>query len=261
MSESQSAGSSQLSSVHNALRLLNRFTREQPEWRVSDLAEQLQLGKSTVSRLLSTLATEGFVIKDPRTRKYRLGLRILTLYSVLTQTLEISREAQPVLKWLMHETGEAAHIAVLEDDRVIYLDQVEISRPVEKLSYIGRRNPIHCTSSGKLLLAYRSDEYIRKVLTSELASYTKQTITDPMELYLSLQQIKKDGYCFSDGEYLKDIVSIAAPIKDYTGNVVASVTVVGLAERIHRQDRMMLIRRVQRAGKEISELLGYRPRP
>ncbi len=119
-----------------------------------DLANELQLGKSTVSRLLSTLASEGFVTKDPETQKYRLGLRILTLNSIVIANLEVNKEARPILRNLVNETGEAAHIAVLENQEVVYTEQIECSHPVRILSYVGRRNPVHCTSSGKLLYAF-----------------------------------------------------------------------------------------------------------
>jgi IclR family KDG regulon transcriptional repressor len=138
-----------LSSVKNALRLLNCFTLETPERRVSDLAAELGLGKSTVSRLLSTLASEGYVIKEPENKRFRLGLQILKLHSVVSSQLEINRAARFLLKAMVRDTGEAANIAVLEDDEAVYIEQIDSAQSARILASIGDRNPAYCTSSAK----------------------------------------------------------------------------------------------------------------
>jgi DNA-binding IclR family transcriptional regulator len=246
-----------LSSVKNSLRILNSFSMEQPEKRVSDLSDELKIGRSTVSRLLSTLASEGYVMKDPETQKYRLGLRILTLNSILTSNLEINREARPTLKNLVKDIGEAAHIAVLEHEEVVYIEQIECSHPVRILSYVGRRNPVHCTSSGKVLLAFQPPEVIDKVLNKELERYTSSTVTDPATFRNHFMEIRKSEFCFSDCEFLDDVVSFAAPIRDYTRQVVAAVSLVGPKHRIGRQQHAAIKNKVMRAAKEISANLGY----
>ncbi|WP_141334468.1 IclR family transcriptional regulator [Paenibacillus sp. tmac-D7] len=251
------AGESTLSSVKNSLRILNSFTNEEPEKRVIDLANELQLGKSTVSRLLSTLASEGFVTKDPETQKYRLGLRILTLNSIVIANLEVNKEARPILRNLVNETGEAAHIAVLENQEVVYTEQIECSHPVRILSYVGRRNPVHCTSSGKLLYAFLDRVAIVKLLQQELKAYTPNTITDPDILKKELMEIKQAEFCYSDCEFLQDVVSFAAPIRDYTGKVIAAISLVGPKHRILKHQHATIKNKVIKAAKEISRNLGY----
>ncbi|MDQ0163055.1 IclR family transcriptional regulator [Aeribacillus alveayuensis] len=246
-----------LSSVKNALRLLRSFTLEEPEKKVTDLAESLGLGKSTVSRLLSTLESEGFVIKDEETRKYRLGLSILHLNTVLTSHLEITRESQPVLEQLVNEVEETAHVAQLEDMEVIYVNRVECSHPVRILSHIGRRNPLHCTSSGKVLLAFQGEHKVEQYIDQKgLQPYTLKTITDPEKLKMELETIKKQGYAISIEERMEGVTSIAAPIKDYTGKVKYALTVIGPVHRMNPYHPQM-IHKVINAAKEISERLGY----
>lgn len=246
-----------LSTVRNALRILNSFSVDTPSKRVTDLAAELQLGKSTVSRLLGTLASEGYVSKDAETQKYRLGLRILTLNSIVTSQLEIRAEARPVLKALSSETGEAAHISVLEGREVVYIEQVESHHPVRILSYVGRRNPLHCTSSGKVLLAYEHPAFIEEILNGELIRYSDKTITDPDVLRSQLIEIRNSEICHSDSEFLDEVVSFAAPIRDYTRRVVAAISLIGPLHRIQPRMHSIITAKVTKAAKEISQNLGY----
>ncbi|MEW9670944.1 IclR family transcriptional regulator [Ammoniphilus sp. 3BR4] len=245
-----------LSSVKNALRLLRSFSMEEPEKKVTDLAASLGIGKSTVSRLLSTLASEGFVVKDPETQKYRLGLSILHLNTVATSNLEVHRESYPILQKLVHEVGETAHIAVMEEDDVVYLNRVECKHPVQILSHIGRRNPIHCTSSGKAILAYQSQEEINRVLEKGLHKYSAKTITDPKDFLAALKTVKEQGYAISIEEITDSVASIAAPVRDYTGKVVYAVTVIGPVHRLNPYN-VTIINKIKNAAAEISESLGY----
>src|SRR6476661_694468 len=112
-----------LSSVKNALRLLNSFTINESEKKVTELATTLSLGKSTVSRLLATLASEGFVIKNPENGRYRLGLSILNLNTIVTSNLEVTHESLPILQSLVNDIGETAHIVARDEHDVIYLNR------------------------------------------------------------------------------------------------------------------------------------------
>lgn len=246
-----------LSSVGNALNILNCFSVEQPEKRVTDIARELGLGKSTVSRLLATLASEGYVKKDPATQKFSLGLRILSLASTLTSNLEIVREARPVLQQLVQETSESAQIAELEGNRMIYVDQVKCKQPIRILAHIGRINPIYCTSSGRLLLAYQSVKRQQEVLQGKLIKYTPETETDPIKIQKDLETIKNQGYCILANEFIEGVVSISAPIRDYRERVISSISVVGPISRLTPEKINFCRSRVQKAGREISKKMGY----
>ncbi|MBV5278854.1 MAG: IclR family transcriptional regulator [Campylobacteraceae bacterium] len=246
-----------LSSVGNALRILNCFSLEKPEQRVTELAIELNIGKSTVSRLLTTLANEGFVRKDKETQKYSLGFKILTLYNTLTTNLEIIKEARPFLEKLFEETSESIQIAELEDLHVIYTDQIKSRHPVHILAHIGRINPIHCTSSGKLLLAYQTKQTINELLSKELVAYTPYTIVQPQILLEELAVIKKEGYCININEFIEGVISISASIKDYKGDVIAAISIVGPTQRINGGKVVSYLNKLLSAAKEISKNLGY----
>lgn len=246
-----------LSSVKNALRILNSFSLDEPEKKVTELATSLGIGKSTVSRLLATLASESFVQKDPETQKYRLGLSILHLNTVVISNLEIYRESLPILQKLVSNIEETAHIAVMEETDVVYLNRVECKHPVQILSYVGRRNPVQFTSSGKVILAYQDKKVINDFIEKGLQKYSANAITNPVDFLDTLKTIKEQGYAISIEEILEGVASIAVPIRDYTGKVVYAVTVIGPVHRLNPYN-ITIINKIKNAAAEISESLGYR---
>lgn len=246
-----------LSSVSNALRILKSFSTFEPTQTVSELAESLGLAKSTVSRLLSTLASEGFVIKDKKTGGYKLGLSVLTLGGIVTNHLEIHKEAAPVLYKLVNDTGETAHLSVLDGLDTIYIHKEECNHPVRILTHLGRRNPSYCTSSGKLLLAFNENNLVEEVIQQGLKEYTSKSITDPDNLRAEMENIRKMGYAISTEELTEGTRSVAAPIRDYTGRVVCAINVVGPLQRMKDYRIPDIAKKVINAGLEASERLGY----
>ena len=247
-----------LSSVKNALRILKSFSMDEPEKKVSDLSTSLGLNKSTVSRTMATLASEGFVFKDPDTKKYRLGLSILSLSGIVNSNMDVYRESQSILNRLVESIGETAHISLLDQLDVIYLQKVECNHPVRFLTHIGRRNPAYCTSSGKVLLAYSDEAVVEAVISKGLKKFTKNTITDPQKLRAHLEEIRKTGYTFSFEELNEGVNSIAAPIFDYRGKVVAALSVVGPKQRIQSHKLSGFSKKIIEAAMEVSERMGYR---
>ncbi|MFJ5717564.1 IclR family transcriptional regulator [Neobacillus sp. NPDC093127] len=246
-----------LASVRNSIHIMKSFSISQPSRRVTDLAKELGLAKSTVSRLVSTLASEGFLEKDPETQEYRLGLGVLALSGVLTHHLEIHKEAAPVLANVVATTKETAHIAILDGFDTVYIDKEEGVHQAKMKTYLGKRNPTHAVSSGKVLLAFSSEEFIDAYIENGLSSYASRTITDPYQLKNVLKRIREDDYALSYAEFSDDIASIAAPIRDYTGKVVAAITVVGHGKGMMSGRMNQIIRVVKEAAKEASERLGY----
>jgi DNA-binding IclR family transcriptional regulator len=249
-----------LSSVKNALRILNSFSLNEPEKKVTDLAKTLGLGKSTISRLLATLASEGFVTKDQETQKYRLGLSILNLNTIVTANLEVGRESLTILQKLVDDIQETSHIAVLDGTDVIYINKVECKHPVQILTHIGRKNPAYCTSSGRMLLAYQDEQTIQRALEGELKAYTSKTITNPELIRSIIKKAKEQGYAACFEELREGVTSISAPIRDYTGQVVNTVTVIGPVHRLKSSNLNKYVPKIIGAAKEISSRLGYRKR-
>jgi IclR family transcriptional regulator, KDG regulon repressor len=246
-----------LSSVSNALRILKSFSTFEPTQKVGDLSVSLGLAKSTVSRLLTTLAHEGFVIKDKNTGQYKLGISVLTLGGIVTNNLEIHKEVSPLLFKLVHDTGETAHLSVLDGLETIYIHKEECSHPVRILTHLGRKNPSYCTSSGKVLLAFDENNLVEEVIKAGLHAYTSKSITDPDKLRKELELIRKRGYAISTEELTVGTRSVSAPIRDYTGKVVSAINVVGPLQRMMDYKVPDIAKKVMNAGKEASERMGY----
>lgn len=147
-------------------------------------------------------------------------------------------------------------MAALEGMDVVYLNRVECKHPVQILSHVGRRNPIHCTSSGKVIMAYQKQDVIDQLLESPLQKYTVNTISDSDDLRTSLHTIKEQGYAISIEELLEGVASVAAPIRDYTGKVVYAISVTGPVHRMNPHN-ITIINKLKSAAKEISGNLGY----
>lgn len=243
------------SSFRNALRLLNLFSVEKPELQLEDISSQLEIGQSTAFRLVHTLMVEGFIVRDPASKSYRLAAAVLALSHTLITNEKLCHLSINILEKLAEKTAETAHIAVFKDDQALYLLKIESSYPVHLLSHAGRTNPIHCTSTGQVLLAYQSDAMIEKVINKGLISYTSKTITDPVKLKNLLQSIRTKGYAVSQEELHEGVVSIAAPVKDHKGKGIAAVSIAGPINRINEHIIPKLAIQVQQAADEVTKKL------
>lgn len=246
-----------LSSLKNALLALKCFTMDEPEKGITEIAKTLGLSKSTVHRIMTTLAEEGFVRRDETTHRYRLGLSVLSLAGIIMSNLEIYREGQHLLEEFVNRFDETVHLAVLEDYSTVYVSKLECKHPVKILTHLGRKNPLHCTSSGKAILAFQKEEVIEEVIRRGLTRMTNVTITDPNILKTTLAQVRKSGFAMCHSELREGVHSVAVPVWDYTRNVIGAVTVVGPANRFTDQKMLSFARTLEPMGKEISSRLGY----
>lgn len=244
-------------SVKNAMRILRLFTKERTEMSLTNIAERIQAPKSTTHRVISSLVNEGFLSKNPRNGKYRLGLSILTLGGIVFIHHEMYEEALPFVKELVNSVNETAHICLLENTEVVYLFRKESERKNRLITSIGRRNPIHCTSEGLCILAFQDDKTIEQVLNNSMQAYTRKTLTTRYEILEELEKIRKQGYAISSEQFYEGFVGIAAPIRDYTGNVISSIAIIGSTTTITNNKHSEYIAKVVEASKKISEQLGY----
>lgn len=246
-----------LSSVTNPMSILRLFTLEQSELSLTSIVRQTGIPKSSAHRLTATLEKEGFLSKNPRTGHYRLGLAILTLGGVIYSHRDLYKEGLPIVTKLSKTLNETAHICLMEDEHVVYLFRIESQNPDRLLTQIGRKNPLYCTSEGLCILAYQHEKTINQVLEKELFAYTPFTTTDKQKLKELLSTIRNKGYCVLSHSYYEYYTGIAAPIRDHTGAVVSSLSVVGRSERITPERAEQFARVVCKAAAELSEHLGY----
>ena len=222
-----------LSSVHNAARLLKSFSGVDREQGVTELARRLDLGKSTVHRLLATLEAEQLVEQNEETGRYRLGLAVMELGGAASSPSDLHNAVLIPMSLLRVRTGETVQASVLDGRQVVYVERLESPNTLRLFLEVGRRNHAHSTGSGKLLLAYLSPEELEVVLAGwELPRLTDWTITDHQELRRDLKQVRAQGYACNRHESEVGVVSVEAPIRDSSRRVIAALSVAGPADRL-----------------------------
>lgn len=246
------------SSLRNALRILNLFSVDEPEMQLSDIMTKLEVGKSTAFRLIHTLEKEGCIVRDRYAKSYRLASSMLAKGQTIISKVDLCHLSLSILENLAEKTGETAHIAIFKDFHVLYLLKIDSMYPAHLLSHAGKTNPVHCTSTGQVLLAHQEDPMIDKVIENGLASYTSKTITDPLKLKNLLQTIREKGYAVSNEELHERVSSIAAPVMNRNGRVAASVSIAGPTSRINRLTIEKLTKQVQHAAEQVTAKIQSR---
>lgn len=250
-------GSSSVQSVSRAVAILEALSESPFELGVTELGRRLGVHKATASRLVATLAERGLVERSPANDKYRLGFGIVRLAAVATSGLDLVRQARPVLEGLAERTQETVNLAVLDRDRVVHIDQITAPRLVVNVNWVGMPTPLHCTSSGKVLLAHLPEPHRARLLRGRLERLTPHTIVDRDLLRAQLLEADVRGYAYTVEELEVGLNAVAAPVRDSTGRVVAAVSVSGPGYRMTRSRVPEFARQVRGAGAEISRRLGF----
>ena len=246
-----------LQTIQKAGELLSLFDREHTEWGVREVATKLKIAKSSAHDLMSSLAKLGFLNKTEDNR-YRLGWRLVTLSETLLATTELRQEAHPVMEDLAAEYQETLHLAVLDDTQAVYVDKLEGRQAVRvELTSLGARLYAHCSALGKVLLAYKEETEVKRIIqTAGLPRFTENTITKEEDLLENLIKIRKQGYAYDLEEILQDLCCVAAPIYNHAGQVIAAISMSIPAYRF-RRSQTEFRDGVIRAAKKISKRLGY----
>jgi len=224
---------------------------------VTKVAEVLGVHKATASRLLGTLAVRGIVERDPSTRLYRLGARLVSIAGGAVASLPIVSQARSELEALTALTSETSNLAVLDRFHVVYVDQVTPAQTVVMASWVGRRSPAHASSSGKVLLAFGDDRTREEALRRPLEALTEATVTDAAALRSVLADVRRRGYAVSVGELEDGLVTIAAPVLAES-RAVAAVSLSGPTFRISSRDHAQLARMVVNAAAAIGHRMAGR---
>ncbi len=240
------------------LRILSLFDEQRPSWRVTDLAAAAGLPMPTVYRVVQTLAAEGYLDHLPN-GDYRPGVRVLTLGGAALRSLDLVGIATPKLQQLGEATGETVNLAVLTGDRVLYLVRLRNSDLVTANIQVGSTLPATTTSIGKLLLAHLDDDDLASRITADSfsAQHGPNAKESLAELKEELEQIRQQGWSTQDEELAYGLRSVAGPISDSTGRVVAGINLAVQArdwstQRIMRELRPVLLDTCQ----DISSLLA-----
>jgi IclR family transcriptional regulator, KDG regulon repressor len=249
-----------LSSVGTAIALLKSFSESDVEIGISQLAKTLGVAKSTVHRLAMTLVSEGLLEQNPETGRYRLGIGLFRLGSLVRQRMDVSTEARPHLFALRESTGETVHLALLDGPQIMYVYNLESAHAIRMRSDVGVCKPAFCTAEGLAMLAFQPPALIDAIIAGRLKARTAKTRTDPRELRAMLDQVQARGYAIEDELSEEGMRAIAAPLRNSAGDVVAAIGIAGPIQRLSDDVLADCVPKVVETSRIISARLGYRPR-
>lgn len=245
-------------SVSRALDIIMILSLKKGGLGVTEIANQIDINKSSVHRILSTLVQYGYVEQDEETGRYKLGYKFLEISSRLLDSIDLRGEARPFLQELETETNEAIHLVVYDQAEVVYIEKLEGNETLRMHSKVGKRAPMHCTSVGKAILANLPLETVLTIIEQKgMPVHTVHTITDKDDLLHELQMVREKGYALDLEENENGITCIAAPIFNHTGKVMAAVSISGPTLRMTDDRLDQLKSRMIQTGLKISNRLGY----
>jgi DNA-binding IclR family transcriptional regulator len=244
-------------SVDRAITVLEILARR-GEAGVSEVASEIDVHKYTAFRLLGALEGRGLVEQAEDRGKYRLGFGLIPLAGAVSDRLDVTRQGRAVCARLASEMGETINLAVLQEHWAVNVDQARGPSTVSTHNWIGRLTPLHCTSSGKVLLAHLSAEHRSALLTaSGMERLTAHTVTLAADLETELATVRSAGHAVALEEYETGLHAVAAPVHDRGGEVIAALSVSGPAYRLDEARLTTLTGPLVDGAAEISRRMGW----
>ncbi|KXF52300.1 hypothetical protein AXA44_10935 [Rhodococcus sp. SC4] len=241
-----------MSSVVTTLQVLDEVAELQPVG-VTDIAERLDLPKSSAQRALKSLEISGWIRQVRKGKGWVLTTKAIDIAQRVAADMGVREAARDVLTELRDSTGESVHLAIREGREVVIVDVVETTNPTRIYIPLGTRSPLHATATGKALLAHMESPRREEVLSSELVRLTDSTITDPDELEKELEGIRVEGRCaVAKGELREDICSFAEPVLSSAGTPLCAVSVFVPMYRFPEDGGEEICRKLKLAAEQIS---------
>ena len=237
----------------------------------AELARTLSVPKSTLSKILNSLAQNEWVALDPVSKRYRLGSITLSLACKYIDNLDLVRLGQKFLRRLKEETGEMACMQVPNGNEVVVVAKVAaddarmsdevFSGEVLRLAELGQRAPLYATAAGKCILASRTDAEIEQFIEdTRFVPLTRSTITEPKRLWKQIQQTRVSGLAYNTKELNTNTIAIAAPVRDLYGRTIATLGVVTPDFRFNGSKKLLIEESVRRSADDFSRMLGFQKR-
>ena len=224
----------------------------------SILARQFKLNRSRMFRIFKTLERREYVILDPKTGTYRLGLKFLEISQNIRDRLSLRSEAEEVLKSLAAGTGDTSYLIIAYGNSAIVIDRYSGDNMLQLAAPIGSRLPLHTGAAPKILLAFMPEDQRERLIDEmELPSFTPNTISDKEILRKTLAEIRKQGYAVDEQDFEIGAYAFGAPVFDHEGNIVAGISITTPTARCSPKRRKELIGIVLAAALTLSEKLGY----
>jgi DNA-binding IclR family transcriptional regulator len=246
-------------SLGRAFGILEEVARHRAGINLADLSKRVGLHNSTTFHLVKTMVSLGY-IRQEKDKRYRVGRPLFALAASSLDEIEMVNLATPILEELSRETGESGHFAVRMGDSVIVVARTSGPGAFQLTDRVGVVRPAHCTALGKIILAaLRPDQLQRFVERVELKPSTEKSITEIPLLLREIEDVRRSGIAFDDGEFNAEVRCIAVPVRDFTGNVVGALGISGPVWRLTIQALQSRSKIVQAAADRLSSEFGAKP--
>jgi len=261
--QQRTAGDFSMQSLKTGLKILSEFSHVTGEQTVTELASRLNMPKSQVSRMLAAFREEGWVVQNPKTRAYSIGIAAYAAGARFVNSNRLTSEALPVMRTVVDRCGFTTTLTVLEQGRPMYLLGIDGPISVDFASRIGSYFPFHATGPGKLLTAFAEESVRTAMLEAPLPQLTTRTITTTAQLRRELREILHRGYACSAGERASGIGGIAVPVFDgHSNSVCVAALGIAYADRlVGEQDLESYASILHSAARTLSRRLGQETYP
>ncbi|UCH21425.1 MAG: IclR family transcriptional regulator [Deltaproteobacteria bacterium] len=239
--------------------ILDCFSFQNKELSLSDVVYRTGLNKTTAKRLISNLTARGYLQQDPQTKKYVLGMRLFELGGIVFSSFSLRQAAAYPMTNLQSETGATVLLGIRMEDQLVYIDKREGQGMIRISSDIGWRRPLHYGMLGMVLLASLEPGDVKRILKKyPLEAHTPFSLTNENAFSLRLEKIRDQGYVLEKEEAVEGVIGIAAPIRDYTRQVVAALGIaLPVGSRNLTKELDGIIELVRKTCDAISSDLGY----
>ena len=244
-------------SIDRVLDIIEVLSVEQEGLGVTEIAKRVDLHKSTAHRLITTLARRGYLNKTEN-GNYKIGLKLIEAVSCYINSLELQTEARPYIARITAELGLTSHLGVLDGDQVVYIEKMDVFSGIKMYSQIGLRMHAYCSSLGKCLLSNFSKDELEKVMKDcSFIKFTPNTIDSMEGLHREMNKVRAQGWAMDNQEFEIGHRCIGAPIYDYRGDIIASISASGPTNLLTDQRIEPTAEFVKKVALEISRNMGY----
>lgn len=243
--------------VDRVFDIIELLSQAQSPLSLSEIVSQSGISKTTVFRLLQTLSKRHYVEKD-RNNCYSIGLKLIECVSYHINGLELQTESKPVLAELRRDLNLTVHLGILDRHEVIYIEKMDLYPTTRLYTQVGYRSPAYCSSMGKCLLACLSGNELDKALYGcRFEHFTKNTFTNTADFKKYLKKVREQGYAVDDQEYVIGHRCVGAPVFDYRGDAIASISASGTIKEISDEELPHIAEEVKKAAAALSSKMGY----
>lgn len=244
-----------LKTLDNAIQVLNCFTKEKKAWGVRELARELKTSHTAINRILKTYEKNGFLTQDKESKKYYLGLKFVEFSQIIRERMSITEDILPIMEKISELTKESIFLTWKENKEGVTLAIAESEERIKFSVSIGTRTPLYVGASCKVIMAYLSKDEQINVMEDGFQRFTVNTTNDMESLLKELNEIKKQGWSYTCGEYTDQVFGLGVPLFDKNDRVVASVTIAGPQYRLNDKKKKEMLHILLEETKEIQQMI------